>query len=97
MQEFVQEASAGTLNRRPTFKKRAPTIVKTARGNPEEQKQKAFEDMTPKEKLAWKKEQEIIRRQEELRKGASMAKENYQFAKDRKMQVIFDQAMEEAN
>ena len=52
--------------------------------------------MTPRERLAWKKEQEIIKRQEELRAGASKAKANYEFAKERKLQVMYDQTMEDA-
>lgn len=49
--------------------------------------------MTPKQKMQYKKEQEILRQQEMMKEGARNAIGNYAFAKERKLQDNFEKIM----
>lgn len=49
--------------------------------------------MTPAQAKAMRKEEEIRKRQEELKQAASDAKQNYNFSKQKRQEVMYENIM----
>ena len=84
-----------TQRKRTLFKKRTPTIVLSTRGGSGEEV--AFAQMTPKEKMQYRKEQARKEQEQAAFQAARNAKANYQFAKEAKQRELFEQVMDGEN
>jgi hypothetical protein len=79
MIEFVNSGGLTIAGSKGLYIKNNPTIVAPQKASPIED-DRQYKGMTPKERLAKKKEQETLRKMEEAREAARAAHSNYQKA-----------------